>query len=115
MSFSEEPFKISVSDDALALLHKKLDLTRFPDELEGAGRDYGPPLADMQRLVAYWKNGYDWRKHETALNHELPQFTRSIDVEGHGSLKVHYVHKKSRAADAIPLLFLHGCKCLIQC
>jgi len=60
--------------------------------------------------VAYWKDGYDWRKHEAQLNDELPQFTRDIEVEGFGLLNVHYVHKKSSVASAVPLLFVHGCK-----
>ncbi|KAF7332854.1 EHN domain-containing protein [Mycena venus] len=93
---NERPFTIS------------LDLTRFPDELDDAGWDYGAPLADIKRLVTRWKNGYDWRKHEAALNAELPQFTRDIDVEGFGTLNVHYVHKKSALETAIPLLFVHG-------
>ncbi|KAF9453152.1 alpha/beta-hydrolase [Macrolepiota fuliginosa MF-IS2] len=105
---SETPFKIAVSDEDIALLKKKLDLTRFPDELQDAGRDYGAPLSDIQRLVAYWKDKYDWRKHEAELNAELPQFTRDIEVEGFGSLNVHYIHKKSSVPTAIPLLFVHG-------
>ncbi|KAH6897522.1 epoxide hydrolase [Coprinopsis sp. MPI-PUGE-AT-0042] len=108
MAYSEQPFRIAVSDADIDLLNKKLQLTRFPDELEDSGRDYGAPLKDLQRLVAYWKGGYDWRKHEAALNAELPQFTRDVDIEGHGTLNVHYVHKKSQAVDAIPLLFVHG-------
>lgn len=108
MANTEKVFTIAVPEAELELLQKKLDLTRFPDELQDAGRDYGAPLADIQRLVAHWKNGYDWRKHEAALNVELPQFTRDIDVDGHGTLNIHYVHKKSEATDAIPLLFIHG-------
>ena len=61
---SEQPFKVHVSDAEIALLRQKLDLVRFPDELEDAGWDYGAPLADIQRLVARWKDGYDWRKAE---------------------------------------------------
>jgi Epoxide hydrolase N terminus len=110
MANMEKPFQIAVSDADIELLHKKLDLTRFPDELDDSGKEYGSPLADMQRLVAYWRNGYDWRRHEAALNNELPQFTRGINIEGHGMLNIHYVHKKSQAVDAIPLLFVHGCK-----
>ncbi|KAL0572612.1 hypothetical protein V5O48_009343 [Marasmius crinis-equi] len=102
-------FKISVSDDALKLLKKKLELTRLPDEIDGAGWDYGAPLSDIRRLVERWKDGYDWRKHEKALNEELPQFTRDIEIsDGHGVLNVHYVYKKSKAENAIPLLFVHG-------
>ncbi|KAK1221803.1 hypothetical protein PQX77_015382 [Marasmius sp. AFHP31] len=102
-------FKISVSDDAIKHLKQKLELTRLPDEIDEAGWDYGAPLTDIQRLVARWKDGYDWRKHEKALNEELPQFTRDIEVSGgHGILNVHYVYKKSEAKNAIPLLFVHG-------
>ena len=124
---SETPFKIAIPDDALALLKTKLDLTFFPDELEDSGRDYGVPLADIKRLVEYWRNGLDdnghtglndnksrtgfnWRAQEAALNAELPQFTRDIEVDGFGTLNIHYVHKKSAKAGAIPLCFVHGCE-----
>ncbi|KAJ3531862.1 hypothetical protein NMY22_g7980 [Coprinellus aureogranulatus] len=102
------PFKISIQDEKLDLLRRKLELTTFPDELEDSGRDYGPPLSDIKRLVARWKDGYDWRKHEAALNAELPQFTQTIAVDGHGELEVHFVHKRSEVEGAIPLLFVHG-------
>ena len=109
-SESEISFSITVSDEQLSILRQKLALTTFPDELEDAGRDYGAPLADIRRLISRWKEGYDWRKHEAQLNAELPQFTRDIEVEGHGTLNIHYVHKKSEVVDAIPLLFVHGCE-----
>ncbi|KAL1747966.1 Alpha/Beta hydrolase protein [Schizophyllum fasciatum] len=105
---SETPFKIAIPDDRLALLQKKLELTIFPDELEDVGRDYGTPLADVKRLVAHWRNGFDWRAQEAALNADLPQFTRDIDVEGHGTLNIHYVHMRSARPGAIPLCFVHG-------
>ncbi|KAJ7681465.1 Alpha/Beta hydrolase protein [Mycena rosella] len=105
---SESPFKISIADATLDRLQQKLKLTTLPDELEGAGWDYGVPLADVKRLVARWRDGYDWRHHEAQLNAALPQFTRAITVEGHGTLAIHYVHQRSEAAGAIPLLFVHG-------
>ncbi|EEB98496.1 hypothetical protein MPER_01980, partial [Moniliophthora perniciosa FA553] len=56
-----------------------------------------------------WKDSYDWKKHEKLLNDELPQFTRDINVDGFGTLNIHYVHKKSQVTEnAIPLLFVHG-------
>ena len=106
---SEQPFTIAIPDDALVLLRSKLDTVRFPDELDGAGWDYGAPLADVKRLVARWKDGFDWRKTEAEIN-ALPMFTRDIDVEGFGKLNIHYVHKKSEVANAITLLFVHGCE-----
>ncbi|EAU83969.2 epoxide hydrolase [Coprinopsis cinerea okayama7 len=108
MASTETPFTIAIPDSEIDLLRKKLESTRFPDELEEAERDYGVPLADLRRLVEHWRGGYDWRPHEAQLNQEFPQFTRDIEVEGHGTLNIHYVHKKSEVADAIPLLFVHG-------
>lgn len=106
---TEQSFKLSVSDDELKYLHAKLQGTRFPDELDGAKWDYGVPLADIKRLVERWENGFDWRKAEAKIN-SIPQFTRDIDIEGFGSLNIHYIHQKSKLNSAIPLLFVHGCK-----
>jgi len=111
---AEVPFKIQVPDQDLQFLHQKLALTVLPDELEGANRDYGAPLSDIQRLLARWKDGYDWRTHEKAINDELPQFKRLIAVDGFWELDVHYVHKKSKVEAAIPLLFIHGCEWLFS-
>ena len=109
-SESEVSFRIAVQEEHISILQQKLALTTLPDELEDVGWDYGAPLADIRRLVSRWKEGYDWRKHEAQLNAELPQFTRDIEVEGHGTLNIHYIHKKSEVVDAIPLLFVHGCE-----
>lgn len=106
---TEKPFTVSVPDEDLDQLRKRLELARFPDELDEAGWEYGAPLADVRRLAAYWKDGFDWRKAEVGIN-ALPQFTRDVDVEGFGALNVHYVHKRSEVTEnAVPLLFIHGC------
>ncbi|KAI0674930.1 alpha/beta-hydrolase [Trametes maxima] len=98
---------LSVPDDALALLHQKLALAHLPDELDSARGDYGVPLADVRRLVARWRDGFDWRAAERRIN-DLPQFTRDVEVEGYGALNVHYVHQRSGVEGAVPLLFVHG-------
>ncbi|KAJ8521040.1 hypothetical protein ONZ45_g2204 [Pleurotus djamor] len=101
-------FKICIPDEKIKVLKAKLELTELPDELDDAGWGYGVPLADIRRLVARWKDGYDWRTFEATLNEELPQFTTDIEVDGFGSLNVHFIHQRSEVADAIPLLFVHG-------
>ena len=106
----ETPFKLSVPEAEIELLRQKLELVRFPDELEDAGWDYGVPLAHIKRLVARWKEGFDWRKSEAEIN-KLPQYIRDIEVEGFGTLNIHYVHQRSQRDSAIPLLFVHGCEC----
>ncbi|KAI0078544.1 alpha/beta-hydrolase [Panus rudis PR-1116 ss-1] len=105
---TEQTFTLHVPDSEIDYLKQKLELTRFPDELEGGSWDYGVPLAILKRLIARWKDGFDWRASEARIN-TLPQFTRDIEVEGHGTLNIHYVHKRSELGDnAIPLLFVHG-------
>ncbi|EMD39695.1 hypothetical protein CERSUDRAFT_112003 [Gelatoporia subvermispora B] len=106
-SGNEQPFKVAVPDATIETLRKKLELTTFPDELDDADWAYGVPLADMKRLVARWKDGYDWRKAEAEIN-TFPQYTRDIEIDGFGTLNIHYVHQKSTVDNAIPLLFVHG-------
>ena len=106
---NEQPFQIAIAEEELSLLKRKLDDTRWPDEVNDADWAYGAPLADLRRLTERWRNGYDWRVHERELN-ALSMFTRPIDVEGFGELRVHYVHQRSSVQGAIPLLFVHGCK-----
>lgn len=104
------PFKINVPAEEIDALKQKLALTTLPDELENAGRDYGVPLEDIERLLTRWKFGYDWKEHEKQLNEELPQFQTKIEVGGFGTLNVHFVHRQSTVDGAIPLLFVHGCE-----
>ncbi|KIJ55976.1 hypothetical protein M422DRAFT_126960, partial [Sphaerobolus stellatus SS14] len=61
-------------------LLKKLEHTRFPDELDKSGWAYSVPLEDVKRLAARWKDDYDWKEHEDSLNKTLPQFIVNIPV-----------------------------------
>lgn len=104
-----QPHTISVPDAQIQRLKQKLELSTFPDELDQAGWDYGAPLADVKRLAAYWRDEYDWRKFETKLN-KLPNFKTTIHYDGEfDPLNIHFIHQKSEAKGAIPLLFVHGC------
>ncbi|GIC91181.1 epoxide hydrolase [Aspergillus udagawae] len=102
------PFNISISDSQLDLLNQKLQSASFPDELDAAGWELGVPLAELKRLTAYWRDGFDWRAKEKELNEKLHQFMVSVSVPGFAQLDIHCVHQKSSTPGAIPLLFLHG-------
>lgn len=109
MASSIAPYTISVPDSKLDELRQKLETTTFPDELDDAGWTHGVPLADVKRLAKYWKETYDWRKHEAKLN-ELLNYHTAIQVDGFEELDIHFVYQKSDVEGAIPLLFSHGCK-----
>ena len=102
MSDAVEPFEIHVDDAVLDDLRQRLGATRFPDQLEGTGWEYGMPVETLRDLVTYWRDSYDWRVHEARLN-ELPQFRTRIDGQS-----IHFVHAPSPHPDALPLLLVHG-------
>src|SRR5947199_3686649 len=97
-----EQFKINVPDSALEDLHRRLDATRWPDELENVDWDMGSDLGFMKSLADYWRNNYDWRQQEALLN-QLPQFRASID-----GFHIHFVHVRSKAPKPMPLIITHG-------
>lgn len=101
------PYRIDVPSSKIERLKQKLALADFPEEVAEAGWDYGTPLADVKWLAAYWQNGFDWKAQEAKLN-KLPNFETSIDVQGFGTLDVHFVHQQGSSPNSIPLLFVHG-------
>ncbi|MGV4983785.1 epoxide hydrolase family protein [Streptomyces sp. NRAIS4] len=97
-----EPFRLSVPQSDLDDLYDRLDRTRWPAELPGAGWEYGVPAGYLRELVRYWRHEYDWRAAEAELN-RWPQFTTTID-----GAKVHFAHVPSPEPDATPLVITHG-------
>jgi hypothetical protein len=97
-----KPFRINVPQADLDDLAARLASTRWPDEVTGAGTDYGMPIAVVNRLAERWRTGYDWRGHEARLN-EIAQLTTTIDGQN-----IHFLHVRSAEPDATPLLLLHG-------
>ena len=73
MSLSLEPFSLHVPDAAIADLRERLARTRFPDQAPGAPWAYGTDVDYLRELVAYWRDGFDWRAQEARLN-AFPQY-----------------------------------------
>ncbi|MSO82280.1 MAG: epoxide hydrolase [Acidobacteria bacterium] len=96
------PFTIQVPDAVLRDLKQRLSRVRFADEIPGAGWDYGTNLTYLKTLVGYWRDTYDWRAQERRLN-QFDQFKTRID-----GLDIHFIHQRSRAPNARPLLLLNG-------
>ena len=102
MSEAIERFRIHIEESVLEDLRSRLARTRFPDQIEGTGWEYGMPIDYLRDLVEYWRDGYDWRAQEARLN-QLPHFRTRIDGQS-----IHFVHARSARADAFPLLIMHG-------
>ncbi|MEP7454115.1 epoxide hydrolase family protein [Phyllobacterium sp. SB3] len=96
------PFKVSVPDTAIKELKQRLSTARWPAKENVADDSQGVQLERLRGLVDYWANGYDWRKVEQKLN-ALPMFITEID-----GLDIHFIHVRSKHADAMPLIMTHG-------
>ncbi len=96
------PFRVGMSEEAIADLRRRIVATRWPSKELVADRSQGVQLATLQELARYWATDYDWRACEARLN-ALPQF--KIEIDG---VDIHFIHVKSRHADALPLIVTHG-------
>jgi pimeloyl-ACP methyl ester carboxylesterase len=106
------PLTVEFPNAEVEDLRARIAATRFPERepvedrtshpLGNSVPSQGVELATMEALVRYWGSEYDLRRIETRLN-ALPQFLTEID-----DLDIHFIHVKSRHADALPVILIHG-------
>ena len=97
-----EPFQIRVPGEVIQDLRTRLIRTRWPDEVPGAGWEYGTNLTFMRQLTDYWVEEFDWRTQEHRLN-QLLQYR--VDLNG---TLLHFIHVPGIGPDPTPLLLVHG-------
>src|SRR5918992_973992 len=97
------PFRIDdVPEEELDYLRRRIAAAQWPEKETVPDQSQGVQLATMQELARYWATDYDWRKVEAKLN-ALPQFITEID-----GLDIHFIHVRSKHANALPLVINHG-------
>lgn len=95
-------FRYHAPQSALEDLSLRLLRTRLPDRQTCNDWSQGIPLAKLQALLHYWRNGYDWRRCEARLN-AFAQYRTWID-----GLGIHFLHARSPHPEALPLIITHG-------
>jgi pimeloyl-ACP methyl ester carboxylesterase len=96
------PFRVSIPEEALTDLRRRIAATRWPDKETVSDQSQGVQLATMQKLARYWATEYDWRRVEAKLN-ALPHLITEID-----GLDIHFIHVRSKHENALPLIVTHG-------
>ncbi len=99
---SIKPFKIDIPQATLDDLHQRLARTRWPDEIEDAGWDYGTNLEYLKDLANYWQHSFDWRAQEAILN-GFAHFRTEID-----GLGIHFIHERGKGPNPTPIILTHG-------
>jgi len=96
------PFRVQFSDADLADMRRRVNATKFPEKETVNDFSQGVPLATIQKVAQYWGTQYDWRKVEARLNAQS-NFLTEID-----GLDIHFIHARSKHANAMPLIVTHG-------
>src|SRR5205085_3082962 len=96
------PFRVDISEADLADLRRRLAATRLPEQETVTDFSQGVPLKTVRQMLDYWRTSYDGRKLEAKLN-AYPNFLTEID-----GLDIHFIHVRSKHADALPLIVTHG-------
>jgi pimeloyl-ACP methyl ester carboxylesterase len=99
---SIQPFRVSIPEEKLADLRRRIAATRWPSSELVDDRSQGVQLKTIRELARYWSTEYDWRKCEAQLN-ALPQFTTTID-----GVVIHFIHVRSKHDNALPMIMTHG-------
>jgi microsomal epoxide hydrolase len=96
------PYRITVPDEALEAIRKRVAAYVWHEMPEDGGWAYGANLDYMKELCAYWLEEFDWRAQEAELN-RLPQFIAPV-----GDTEIHFIHERGSGPKPMPLLISHG-------
>lgn len=97
-----ERFTINVPEAVLNDLRGRLTTTRWTDDFANDDWRYGANTTYICELADYWRDRYDWRDRERAMNGYA-----HFRTEMHG-IPLHFVHERGKGPTPIPLLLIHG-------
>ncbi|RAL11837.1 epoxide hydrolase family protein [Aspergillus homomorphus CBS 101889] len=98
-----QPFHIDLSSRVPRML-EQIRSTRLPAEpvYVDTGNAKGITLSDLKSFREVWLTNFDWESEQKDLN-KFHHYTTELE-----KLTIHFIHEKSNASNAIPLLLLHG-------
>ena len=97
-----DPFRIDIADTVLGDLAARLERSRLPSPPIPGGGEAAETIRRIEELIAYWRDGYDWRAQERRLN-AVPQYRATVDGAG-----IHVLHIPGSGPDPLPLLLTNG-------
>ncbi len=104
---SIRPFTIAVAQARLDWIERRLDEAQWPEPIEDPDPwAHGTNIAVLRELVGHWRDHYDWRTREAAMN-RFPQFLVDVEVDGIRH-SIHLIHVIGRGAAPRPVLITHG-------
>ncbi|GAA0367417.1 epoxide hydrolase family protein [Bacillus horti] len=96
------PYTVRVDKTEIEELKKRLQNTRWPDEIEEAQWEYGIPLAFMKDMLHYWKTEFNWKNVEDRINSYA---NYQADIDG---IALHFIYERGSGPNPTPLIIPHG-------
>jgi microsomal epoxide hydrolase len=96
------PFTISVTDEVLSDVRRRVKATNWPNDLDNEDWRYGVNTAYLRDVADYWVNSYDWRETERAIN-EFEHYRVPVD-----GIPIHFIKMRGNGPAPIPLILSHG-------
>ncbi len=97
-----EPFQVAIPEATLTDLRARLERARFAEDFANDAWAYGMNGAYLKELVDYWRERFDWRAHERAIN-SFSHFRTTIE-----DVPIHFIHEKGKGPNPMPLVLSHG-------
>jgi pimeloyl-ACP methyl ester carboxylesterase len=95
-------FTVSIPEEHLEDLRRRLRETRWAMDFGNEGWKYGVERGWLEEMVSYWSEEFDWPAQERTMN-QWPQF--SVEIDG---IPIHYVHVRGTGPNPQPLILSHG-------
>lgn len=96
------PYQIAVPESELVDLKQRLQGTRWPSTVPGAGWSMGLDLDYLREITEYWSATFNWREVERQLN-AYRHYVADTCVGA-----IHFVRIQSCARKLTPIVLTHG-------
>ena len=99
---SKSSFSIDIAPAVIDDLRRRVGHTRWPIDFANDQWAYGTNLDYLKELAGYWADGYDWYRHQRAMN----QFANyKTTIQG---VPIHFIHEAGKGPKPIPIILSHG-------
>jgi pimeloyl-ACP methyl ester carboxylesterase len=110
-NYQPHPYTVNVDPSLIELARQKASTFRPTIDTSAPAWFDGPPATDIDAIVKYWVNEYDWPAIQSSINNNFSHFYTTVPAPGgvySEPVDLHFIHQRSARPDAIPILFLHG-------
>ncbi|KAK7214416.1 hypothetical protein V2G26_002419 [Clonostachys chloroleuca] len=109
-SVTPAPIEVKFDDNLINQMIQKVRSYRPSKGFDEGWSDEGPSESIISGLSSFWADHYDWRATQKQINDNFTHY--AVTVPGNRDyqepIPLHFIHHRSDASNATPLLLVHG-------